>query len=94
MALREIRRNKMKHRWHDEIVAWAGGAEIEVQCGDGRWITSSPSWSDSLKYRIKPPPKEKKYLYVIQMPNGDIKLINPSMLYMGEHIGKIEVQND
>jgi hypothetical protein len=20
----------MKHKWHDEIVAWAGGAEIEV----------------------------------------------------------------
>ena len=54
----------MKHKWHDEIVAWAGGSEIEVQCGDGRWITSSPSWSDTLEYRIKPQPKEKKYLYV------------------------------
>lgn len=65
----------MKHKWHDEIVAWAGGSEIEFRYKDRTnhndgWIQSEPepTW-DSLdwEYRIKPQPKEKKYLYVYQL---------------------------
>lgn len=86
----------MKHKWHDEIIAWAGGSEIEVQCGDGRWITSSPSWSDTLKYRIKPQPKEKKFLYIYHRYGYPIELSPCKRLNSQgyEYLGKIEVQDD
>ena len=44
----------MKHKWHDEIVAWAGGAEIEVY-KNGNWYgTDYPNWDSTIEYRIKP----------------------------------------
>jgi len=50
---------KTPHKHHDLIVAWAAGAEIEVQePSDFIWHTTpSPQWDISREYRIKPKPK-------------------------------------
>ena len=41
----------------DLIIAWANGAEIQVEL-DGEWVdTPTPSWSINADYRIKPQPK-------------------------------------
>jgi hypothetical protein len=45
-----------KHKWHDEIVAWAGGAEIEFKTISGEWICApSPDWygDDELRIGLK-----------------------------------------
>ena len=61
----------MQHKWYNEIVAWANGAEIETrQMFEGEWleweINSSPDWFtyEGREYRIKPQPKEPQYLYI------------------------------
>jgi hypothetical protein len=48
-----------KSKWrkhHDEIIAWAKGAEIESQCpNDKKWDSvTHPSWFKKYKYRVKP----------------------------------------
>jgi hypothetical protein len=55
-----------KHKWYNEIVAWASGAEIEYRHSDDNWYAmKNPSWNNQyLEYRIKPQPKEPQYLYV------------------------------
>jgi hypothetical protein len=50
----------MKHKWHDEIVAWAGGAEIEqtLEKADGwtDWhdVVTPTFYTKGAKFRIKP----------------------------------------
>lgn len=64
-----------QHKWHKEIKAWADGADIEARQKDnnnqwGEWYSvDSPQWytPETKEYRIKPQPKEPKYLYVYQM---------------------------
>lgn len=94
----EVKTNQ--HKWHKEIKAWADGAEIEWKYNDEpddfmEWtLIKWPTWEAiNLKYRIKPQPKDPKYLYAYRYPyNGDV--------YFREFndtencIGKIEVQND
>lgn len=57
-----------KHKWYNEIVAWASGAEIEYfSIGNEEWVRCAgnrPSWHEHEQYRIKPQPKEPQYLYV------------------------------
>ena len=84
-----------KHRWHKEIKAWADGAEIEA-CSAGIWFsTDYPNWDVNNEFRIKPQPKEKKYLYVYIF-NGTAMLTetHSGAANGGRYIGKIEVQND
>ena len=51
-----------RHKWYNEIVAWASGAEIESYAGlnDEIWDDEPyPDWNHTvLKFRIKPQPKE------------------------------------
>jgi len=57
----------MKHKWYNEIVAWASGEKIEVYYESQQdWcpVPSNPTWDDEYEYRIKPQPKEPQYLYV------------------------------
>ena len=58
------------HKWAKEIKAWADGAEIEMYKGlnDDIWDDApNPNWNNSsLKYRIKPQPKEPQYLYAYE----------------------------
>ena len=89
----------MKHKWHDEIVAWAGGAEIEFQylAQDSYWSdwgSGDINWSDSeFNYRIKPQPKEKKYFYAYQSGWDTVFSIDKRESNQF-YLGKIEVLDD
>ena len=85
-----------QHKWHKEIKAWADGAEIEALKA-GIWFTTDyPAWDGGeYQFRIKPQPKEKKYLYVYNR-DGKYELggePHPAMHYC-PIIGKIEVLDD
>ena len=56
------RRNDMRHKHYDCIVAWASGETIEVKVAD-KWIyAETPSWDIDYEYRIKKEPViEVKY---------------------------------
>jgi hypothetical protein len=49
----------MIHKHAAEIIAWAGGEEIQTyRPFTEEWIdTPNPSWLECTKYRIKPEPK-------------------------------------
>jgi hypothetical protein len=85
-----------KHKWHDEIVAWAGGAEIEINDGPTGWrLVDKPSWHtvSSVEYRIKPQPKQPKYLYVHIDANGN-PYLKTDLFNGSQFIGKIKVQDE
>ena len=86
----------MKHKWHDEIVAWAGGAEIEAKSGICWRLEEDPEWNNTeYVFRIKPQPKEKKYLHFVLHPSGAIMFrTQPVLCGEEEYFGKIEVQDD
>jgi hypothetical protein len=92
----------MKHKWYKEIQAWSEGAEIEAKFN--KW----DGWSDwelqkggfvwfekEAEYRIKPQPKQPKYLYAYIF-NGTAMLTETKAgaANGGRYIGKIEVQDD
>ena len=85
-----------KHKWHDEIVAWASGAEIEALKA-GIWFeTDYPTWDGGdYQFRIKPQPKQPKYLYVTDGVNGVKFWREPQYQEHASqyNIGKIEVQD-
>ena len=89
-----------QHKWHKEIKAWANGEEIEDRVlydgGYTSWQTiglDTPDWNNSWhEYRIKPQPKEPKYLYVYESMAG---------ITFSKHkgtttfcIGKIKLEDD
>ncbi len=89
----------MKHKWHKEIKAWADGAEIEWTFrGLCEWHTDTrPDWADGrCDFRIKPQPKEKKYLYAyIDTRFGKIEFSTEwDKTSAMPLIGKIEVQDE
>ena len=91
-----------QHKWHKEIKAWVDGEEVEYTCWEGvNWypVTDIIDFGyavEKLEFRIKPQPKEPKYLYIYQdvgklhfeMDN----VIVENMLCMGKI--KLEVQDD
>ena len=84
-----------QHKWHKEIKAWADGAEIEA-CSAGIWFsTDYPNWDVNNEFRIKPQPKQPKYLYAYIF-NGTAMLTetHSGAANGGRYIGKIEVQDD
>ena len=53
-----------KHKHHDAIVAWAGGAKIQYRIKDNeQWadLTSLPLWYEYTQYRVKPAHTNIKY---------------------------------
>jgi len=51
------------HKHHDQIVAWASGAEIECRGNPTRpWVdcTYNPLWNEGIEYRVKPKPEYPK----------------------------------
>jgi len=102
-ALQSKGEKHMKHKWHDEICAWADGAEIEYRFKDtlrgwgdwelnedGRFLTDS--WWE---YRIKPTPKEPQYLYVYSDVNAITFSQNDFASIEGRlQIGKIKLEVD
>lgn len=86
------RETRMKHKWANEIKAWADGAEIEKWMLNDTWqIELRPGWYDYERYRIKPQPKELQYLYVSKGDNGKPEL---SFIDHQESIGKIKLETD
>ena len=85
-----------KHKWHDEIVAWAGGQKVE-ECKAGIWYeTDYPDFNaKGHEFRIKPQPKQPKYLYAYIF-NGTAMLTETKAgaANGGRYIGKIEVQDE
>lgn len=93
-----------QHKWHKEIKAWADGAEIEeslfceVAHGDYDWSawrrSYCPEWElEEYMYRIKPQPKEPKYLYVYK----DYPIFTSLHFmdkYKENYIGKIKLEVD
>lgn len=63
-----------KHKHYDLIVAWAGGATIQLLSKDnpGEWIDLmyAPSWYTHQVYRVKPKPPVKKYFWIIKAKWG------------------------
>ena len=49
----------MKHIHYETIMAWANGAEVEMYdlYRDTWHSVDSPSWFESVRYRVKPQPK-------------------------------------
>ena len=99
-----------KHKWYNEIVAWASGAEIEYRYKFktmNKWsewgITPAPSFdiAECYEYRIKPQPKEPQYLYVYAR-TGNTQVEIHRGYKEGEHaeltgrlyIGKIKLEQD
>ena len=91
-----------KHKWYNEIVAWAAGAEIQFKDSHDRneWFDctdNEPTWEtvDFLEYRIKPQPKEPQYLYVYADFRGDLQ-ITDNTEYANSHkvLGKIKLEVD
>ena len=92
-----------QHKWHKEIKAWADGAEIEARTvySQGRttnwWAIETPDWESDVEFRIKPQPKEPKYLYVIafnkEMDGGRFSL-HDEISYKEIIVGKIKLEVD
>jgi hypothetical protein len=94
--------NMKQHKWHKEIKAWADGAEIEgrTRNSDGtltEWHKLyDPTFSEfSVEYRIKPQPKEPKYLYVYKDSISTIYFRNFNQYSeLENYIGKIKLEDD
>ena len=89
-----------QHKWHKEIKAWADGEEIEFKATNGQWYyVSNPFWeSKDDKFRIKPQPKEPKYLYAWkcegQVLFSDFNNVNEKLKTHYQYIGKIKLEVD
>ena len=83
-----------QHKWHKEIKAWADGAEIEVLDTDGVYrVVNKPNWEPNIDFRIKPQPKEPKYLYVYLDDNYELSTI-PIDNDNWQYIGKIKLETE
>jgi hypothetical protein len=92
----------MQHKWHKEIKCFIDGGEVERKNINGdEWylITDIGEFSiDYMEYRIKPQPKEPKYLYVwldkdtelAQLETHEPKGVLEDDLY--KYIGKIKLE--
>ena len=84
-----------QHKWHKEIKAWADGCQIEALKAGIWYETDYPNFHDNDdKFRIKPQPKQPKYLYAYIF-NGTAMLTekHSGAASGGRYIGKIEVQD-
>ena len=63
----------MKHKFYEQIIAWANGEQIQYEDSFGGWqdCTNTPAWDLTSKYRIKKEPViEVKYFEFIEYYNG------------------------
>jgi hypothetical protein len=86
-----------QHKWYNEIVAWANGAEIESNGGCGWFRDASPDWNDDdYEFRIKPSDKEPSYLYVYK-DYGELCLLEDKIAKPAEgikYLGKTKLEVD
>jgi len=83
-----------QHKWYNEIVAWASGAEIEMKFPDTDWMQNMNLMWDlgNAEFRIKPTPKEPQYLYAYQGRTDVWLSLQP--LDTSNYIGKIKLEED
>ena len=83
----------VKHKWHNEIKAWADGAEIEYSVGQEWNPTSNPTWEKlGMVYRIKPQPKsdtsiavlERDYNFMRDLAIGTEELLHKTIQELNE----------
>ena len=88
------------HKWAKEIKAWADGAEIEFRSihDKEKWILDGdePAWNDDyFEFRIKPQPKEPKYLYVYESVDGKNWITTRPKDYQAHFlVGKIKLETE
>jgi len=59
-----------RHEHADLIIAWANGAEIELQNTAGNWVfVKNPCFSNRIKYRVKPEnkPDVVRYCFINEL---------------------------
>lgn len=84
-----------KHKWANEIKAWANGATIQYKNGYSWLVIEHPNWNaNHIEFRIKPQPKEQQYLYAYKKSNNDVSwdidFLEPHELAEDyEYVGKI-----
>lgn len=65
-----------KHKWANEIKAWANGAEIESESQYliGVWqLDTNPEWGSSeFIFRVKQEPVEPQYLYAYKKSDNEV----------------------
>jgi hypothetical protein len=93
-----------KHKWHDEIVAWASGEIIEAKnifAMDNWDADPNPYWDcNDFKFRIKPQPKEPQYVYVwLDKEMGEVVFdYEPPHIVkedeVHKYIGKIKLEDE
>ena len=88
-----------QHKWHKEIKAWADGAEIQYKDGRAWWHSPYPEWDNEIiEYRIKPQPKEPKYMYVYRSKFHAGHIICASKMedeiYGNNFIGKLKLEEE
>ena len=87
----------MKHKWYKEIQAWSEGAEIEFKNSfdptiSGWQTVANPDWIGlEFKFRIKPQPKQPKYLYAYY--RDKVYFLKDKDASNRYYIGKIEVND-
>lgn len=60
------------HKYHDAIVAWAKGAQIQVK-DFGAWVDlDDPLWNENKEYRIKPAEKVVRWLWAYKQSQRGI----------------------
>ena len=75
-----------RHKHYDAIIAYANGAEIEIQDNDGNWkFVKNPSWVEEMEYRIKPAEKKLTPCYLWARNDGSIT----SCLYSENEASKL-----
>lgn len=53
-CIRHLEPEDKKRPHYDLIVAWANGAEIQLEANHQWWDVAHPSWDPAVKFRIKP----------------------------------------
>lgn len=80
----------MKHKHSEIIKAWADGATIQYNAGDGMWVDSTennPAWRIESEYRIKPEPKPDivKYLDISAGVGTTVYKIQSKLEFSGSY---------
>jgi len=86
------------HKWAKEIKAWADGEIIEAKnifAMDNWDADPNPYWDcNDFKFRIKPQPKEPKYLYVYGRDGEIGYMYSEPRGWAEDLLGKIKLEDE
>lgn len=85
------------HIHYAEIIAWAGGAQIEMKTKTGHWLQTYPLWDEEIEYRIKPEVKQPvvrwKWAWKDKLPALGEVWMDTEAFYTEEEI-RLDDEND